>query len=66
MGYDGAVRGDISSVLNALRTDPWSADLTFSAGVLYYVKGDNENATKYLMRFVEIAPNSPMIKRVSK
>jgi outer membrane protein assembly factor BamD (BamD/ComL family) len=62
-GYTGIVQGDINAVLQALKGDPWSADLTFGAGVLYYNKGDEENAVKYFTRFMEIAPNSPVIQR---
>ena len=64
VGYDAIIRGDVNTVLSVLATDPWSADLTFSAGLLYYARGDQENATRYLVRFIEIAPNSPMIQRV--
>ena len=66
VGYDGTVRGDVNAVLQALKTDPWSADLTFGAGLLYYVKNDQENSIKYFTRFIQIAPNSPIIQRVEK
>src|SRR5262249_5355707 len=64
IGYDAAMRGDIDGVVHALATDPWSADLTYSIALLYFARNDLDNAGRYAVRFMEVAPNSPIIQRV--
>ena len=49
-------------VVRILRTDPWSADLTFGAAQLFLRIGDGPDANATFNQFIRIAPNSPLIR----
>ncbi len=57
---------DINAVLRGLEGDPWSADLTLGAGLLLHAMKNDEDAGWYFRRFMQIAPNSPVIQKVEK
>lgn len=64
VGYVTLMQGvSIDAALRALASDPWSADLTLGVGVWYHINGNEPLAQKYVARFIQIAPNSPMIHR---
>lgn len=63
-GYETLMLGGpITNVQAALVGDPWSADLTFGYAIaLGYFK--DPRALDELKRFMVIAPNSPITKRI--
>lgn len=62
-GYNAIQRGGpVSDIEQALATDPWSADLTYGLGLIYLLHAD-PRANDMATRFLQIAPNSPIVKR---
>lgn len=56
--------GSIDDAEAALRSDPWSADLTYGLGIMHYVHGDQARANDLATRFLIVAPNSAIAKRL--
>ena len=63
-GYTALEQGDVEVAKRVLASDPWSADLTYGIGYLYYLMDKREDSAAYFTRFIEIAPNSPVIRRI--
>lgn len=59
-------RGDVADVVTALRNDPWSADLTLGAALLYNAQGDAKASSEFATRFVQVAPNSQIVRGMHK
>lgn len=57
--------GPANVIEQALVVDPWSADLTFGLGLTYLRQGD-ARANQMANRFLQVAPNSVIAKRVKQ
>lgn len=63
-GYEASTRGGpIADIESALASDPWSADLTLGLGMAY-VRANDPRAGQVVTRFLLIAHNSPIAKRI--
>lgn len=57
------MRNDTEAVKRVLKTDPWSADLTYGLAQIYFFRKDIPELGQYVARFIQIAPNSKFIVR---
>jgi hypothetical protein len=56
--------GSIADAERALRSDPWSADLTYGLVMMYFVHGNQAQANELITRLLVVAPNSAIAKRL--